>query len=1038
MHKPLRIVKILGAALALLSTAVNAHAAETIFYEPSDYTAEGWTAQNATADNKWTIDVTTLKGTTNSGINNSWLFSPAFKLKGGVKYTISYEIKVNMSAYPVAVCNSYLLPEIKKSSTDAVVTVANTKTNGTTAVPVTATYTPENDITVYFAAQDKTEYGSKKGYIFFLRNFKIMADDGKTVPLAVTELTATADEGGANKVTLSWTNPSEMSDGSAAALSAVTISRGAEAVATLTDAEHIAAGAIVSYTDEVPAPGKYEYSIEVAAANGEKSQKATIASGYVGTFAALVPDYTFDLSDDVTNEHWTLATAGESNEWSIAGGVLQISVSNTKAIDATATTPAFQLDASKAYVVSYKQVASNPANKINLEFATGSAMGVLATVLDATAQVDSKTAVEKSFKFSPAATGKAYFGWHATAEKMSASYYTNTVKITDISIAEIAVLPRIATDVKAVAAADGSLAATVTWSNPTLSETGLPLGELKADIYRNGSMIAEGVEASGTYTDSAVPCAGFHTYKVVIRNASGATSEEPLSAKTDYVGQAFAIPFASDFAANPYAWATLAVGDADAKIAWAIDATGAKLTAKDNTMKHALLTPPLALSDDEVYELTVNAKASGYSDYKVTVYLLADGAAPDESNAITQATITSSAKDATAKFAVSEGGDYNIAYLIQPSTSAYGYDRTFTVNSLKVEQAPKIPALPQDIQALSTDDKKVELSWSTPALTPEGAGLTDDVTVRIYRGAEIADDAEPLYEHTEQPGVADTYTDETPAEGLNTYTFVFVYGEQQSETVAVESDYVGDAVSILYTSDFATAEGRAQWTIVDNSASYNKGTTFEYTDDNTLKVIDGTSQSSSSSKLDDWIISPVFTVYTGSNVVVEFEAKGYNGSSYYQTPYNVYLGKDKSVESLKASTKIGSGKLASADYTAYRHEFTPESTRADGKEKKVVGLQFGGTYSYPYVEVRSIKIDSDRRTQTGVESVAPDSADGAIWYDGMKVAATSAEAAITVYDTTGRAVAAARGEVSVADLTGGIYIVAATYEGKTTTLKIEK
>lgn len=108
MHKPLRIVKILGAALALLSTAVNAHAAETIFYEPSDYTAEGWTAQNATSDNKWTIDATTLKGTTNSGTNNSWLFSPAFKLKAGVKYTVSYEIKVNMSAYPVAVCNTYL------------------------------------------------------------------------------------------------------------------------------------------------------------------------------------------------------------------------------------------------------------------------------------------------------------------------------------------------------------------------------------------------------------------------------------------------------------------------------------------------------------------------------------------------------------------------------------------------------------------------------------------------------------------------------------------------------------------------------------------------------------------------------------------------------------------------------------------------------------------------------------------------------------------------------------------------------------------
>ena len=56
MHKPLRIVKILGAALALLSTAVNAHAAETIFYEAVDCSAEGWTCQNASSDNYWKID----------------------------------------------------------------------------------------------------------------------------------------------------------------------------------------------------------------------------------------------------------------------------------------------------------------------------------------------------------------------------------------------------------------------------------------------------------------------------------------------------------------------------------------------------------------------------------------------------------------------------------------------------------------------------------------------------------------------------------------------------------------------------------------------------------------------------------------------------------------------------------------------------------------------------------------------------------------------------------------------------------------------
>lgn len=1040
MLNSLRIIRTATAALALL-TCVNSRAAQTVFYEASDCQAEGWTCQNA-SNGGWEIKTTnSIGGRTESDVNNSWLFSPAWNLKAGVQYTFSYEIKVNNKYTPVCVCDGYLLPEIKTSAANALLTLGKVTTSSTTAVPVEATFTPESDMVVYFAANDKTDY--KKGNLMFLRNFKIMAEDGRIVPLAVSGLTATPDPAGANSVTLSWTNPTLMSDGTDAAITSVTILRGTDVVATLTDSDHITPGATASYTDNVPAPGKYEYSVEVTAANGETSEKATITTGYIGSFPAITPDYTFNLSDETTNEQWTLTTNGESNEWSFnpTSGALEVGVSNLKAIDALATTPAIALNATKAYLVTYKQVATNPANKINMEFLTGLSKDGLTSVLDPSAQVDQKTEVEKSFKFTPAETGNSYFAWHATAGRMTSSYYKNTVSIKEISITEIPVLPRVATDVKATAATDGSLSATVTWTNPTLSETGLPLTVLTADIFRDGTMIAEGVEANGSYTDTTVPCAGYHTYQVVIRNEAGATAETPASAKTDYVGMPFTIPFASDFANNPFAWATETLGEADSAIAWTFSGTAATMKANDKTMNHALLTPPLALAGNEVYELTVNAKNNRYSDYDVAVYLLSAGAKPTEQNMIAKSTLGYTAKDVSLKFAVSENGNYTIAYLIEPKTSSYGSgsEVTFTINSISVVTAPKVPAIPQDITALSTDENKVEITWTMPAETPEGASLTDDVTVKIYRGATIAEDAAPLFEVTDQPGLTLSHTDDAPAEGLNTYSLLFIYGDQQTEPVVVESDFVGDAVNIVYTADFTSEEGRSKWTIVDNSSSSYKGTTFEYTEDNTLKVLEGTSMSSASSRLDDWIISPVFTVFSGSNIIVEFEAKGYATSptGYSNTPYAIYLGKDKTIDALKA-TKIASGKLNSADFTTYRHEYTPESTRAEGKEKKVVGIQFGGSYGYPYAEVRAIKIDSDRWTLTGVENVAPDAANAPIWFDGNKVYCADSNASLSIFNAAGRAVTSGRGSVDLGSLPAGIYIVAANIYGKTATLKIAK
>lgn len=283
-------------------------------------------------------------------------------------------------------------------------------------------------------------------------------------------------------------------------------------------------------------------------------------TAYVGPLAAIAPPYTLDFSDAEEMAFWKTINGDNTNNWSIKADHAEIKADGNKSNDDWFVSRPFALDAAKAYKLSFTSAFSNPANEFNLDVMMGSgasAEAMTEQIANVKAEKDKKTVVTEK-TFSPKSTGTAYIGWHADNAMYSSSSYYNTLSLSNISIVEIPVVPNIATGVKATPAADGAISVALEWTNPTTSETGLPLTNLSAEIYRDGALVrtiaATGAKGSFTDTESDGLTKGFHKYYIVIKNGNGATSAEPETVESGFVGVPETVPFVSDFANESSLW----------------------------------------------------------------------------------------------------------------------------------------------------------------------------------------------------------------------------------------------------------------------------------------------------------------------------------------------------------------------------------------------------------------------------------------------------------------------------------------------------
>lgn len=288
----------------------------------------------------------------------------------------------------------------------------------------------------------------------------------------------------------------------------------------------------------------------------------------------------------------------------------------------------------------------------------------------------------------------------------------------------------------------------------------------------------------------------------------------------------------------------------------------------------------------------------------------------------------------------------------------------------------------------------VDASWSynyssktyTVAIAPEGNTDPDTWTVLSASATSGKGGASATAAGTARVPETGTYT-----------LVVYVPGASYDSTAYT---FAVTAVSVTrknvtyhmppFVADFATEEGRDQMFIVDDSTTPDR--TFEWTEDNTLLVFDSTSSypTSTSNRLNDWIITPPITFYTGYTYTITFEARvtlPASPSTYYLPYYLVYLGQEPSAAAMGAGLKLSDNGavLDSGEFKEYSVEFTPDdfsaftgvmtaASRAEGEQQACVlhaGVLFGNKFTcYPQVEVRSMAVTPDREIVTGVEDVA--------------------------------------------------------------------
>lgn len=1065
-------------ALLVAITSFFAASAATISnfpYTETNFKSSGWTTvQGSSSSNVWTLEENRCTGKVISGTSDAWLFSPAIGVTTGNKYTFQSKIENNYTTtkYRNSTIEVYILADPSNTAEKLLEAGSFILSPDKTVEEIEFTFTPDDDYDIYFAVVDKSN--GSNGYYTYFSDFSITEEANIRAPKAVEGLTYSTSGDDGTTVTLSWTNPTLDTFGDPASIKQIRIDANGETYTTLSEAPYITPGEAITYTDPQPRSGIITYAVTVVADDDVEGKTVSLTTEYIGPFAGLNVPMELPFKNCPYNSIWKFANDEATTiTWLIDEDkdCMSISVNNSSAIDATATSPGFNLSADKAYRLTYNETSSNPSNHINysLELAGETVTTLREMEWCNPPKVSGVSTQALSFDFTPSETGQLCFRWHATAEKMSAAYYSNTVSISGITVEELPVIPTLATGLTATAATDGTLQVELAWTNPSLSPTGLPLTGLTATILRDGVEVAAipaEPGAQGTYTDTPDIC-GYHTYSVVISNANGASPEKPEKVTADFVGDAVGLPFTADFLNANYLWCGTEWGElANGNTFTFSDSQNwAMVTEKDKEFADILASAPVALKAGRTYKAMAKCSTSS-STRNVDLLLIRSLADLDsEETPIVIASGSASSYSETSigdEFSVPEAGNYIFAVRVNPSTSSYSSNSSYTlyVKGFTAEEVATVPAAVTDLVAVShpTKDGEVTISMALPTESTRGAALEAELTANIWHANKA--EGEPLAQVSGMPGETVTWTHTEAATGNNTYTVTVTLPDTEihgmggtSEAVSVESDWCGAGHDVPFESNFADEAHRNLWTIADQSGTYTLYSFHWDEDAQAMLVEEASGRNSTSSNLDDWLITPPLYILDDAIYYITMEVKANGGTSTYSdnSPiYSIYIGNsvkpaDFVNKGVKIATKVKLNK--EQEYATYKHTFSysplPDengeiAASAEGStlapSKKFMAFRFGEKYTtaYPYAEVRKISIDTNH--PTGIESVSNDTEATELYYDGMKLTASRDAAMIEVYSLSGALVAAGRGEVSTELLPGGVYIVRCD----ATTLKFSK
>lgn len=1039
-------------ALFVALTSFFAATAATITsfpYTETNYSSNGWTYSNS--NGKWTLSTKYCESSVGSNISNAWLFSPAINVAAGNIYAFTYTVESTHSNYPVSIAECYILDDTDKYANQLKQFETITTSADDMKKTMTVEFEPTADGTVYFAVADKTN-GSNKGWYTRFSDFSVDERANIRAPKAVSGLAYATSGDDGTTVSLTWTNPELDTFGDPLQIKHIRLDVNGEQYAILNAAAFTDAGAAVTYTDPTPRSGILTYGVTVVSEiDGQDTDSKTVSltTGYVGPFAGLDVPMQLLFKDSPYNDIWSITAAEGASTWTIdeANDYMKVELSTSRPIDGTATSPSFRLFADKAYRLTYTLKAYRPANVIrySLEL-VGTETETLREMQDVTEYTESTT-----IEFTPKESGLLSFRWHATGEKQTQSYYQNNVTISGISIVEIPVLPTKATELTAVT--EGKTV-TLTWTNPAVSPTGIALTGLKATIMRDGTAISTVDVVAGeqsTFTDTPTGN-GYFTYSVQLSNANGTAAETPDAVTADYVGDPLTIPFTADFVNASNQWFPTEVGEKANGNKFTFHGTNnwALVSEVATNFADVLASAPVSLKAGRTYKATAKcAMSSSSRDAQVLLLkTISDLATEDAPVLIGEETVYSSDTEVGGEFSVAEDGLYILAVRVVPASSSWDSNtKTFYIKGFTAEESATVPAAPTDFTAESHpyDEQSVTLSMTLPAKSTRGGDINARLTAKIYAGKEPGD-AEPLATLEGNPGETVQWRHAEAAEGLNTYCATVTLPDTDvhgaggvSEVVTATTGWCGKAHPTPFESNFADADHRALWTVADQSGTYTSHK-FEWDETAQAFVVEEGSRTSTSSNLDDWLITPPLYILDEATYTISMEVKATGGTSSYSNKapvYAIYIGDTNTPAGMvNKGTEIARKVQLNQEeaYATYTHEFsyTPAeqpaqvSARAadhSRPSKKFIAFRFGERYTtaYPYAEVRSIKVQTN--IPTGVEAVATGDEDVTVSYDGLALTASRDDATIEVYSMAGTLVASGRGTVATDALADGVYIV---------------
>ena len=262
----------------------------------------------------------------------------------------------------------------------------------------------------------------------------------------------------------------------------------------------------------IPGAETYEYVVK-ALYNGKESFYNSKVSITIKGVVAL--PYTNDFAKKNSTDFFTFVHAGGSKDWNWSSGELLITGYN--ADNAYAYLPPFNLEANKSYSITFetKVESSSKQKQLAVVYSNkATADSEHPIVFDET--ISNTDYVEKNIIFTVPSDGKYYVGFLLNGSyKDFYNLYVDNVKVE-----EYIPVPAAVSDLAVAPAAEGALEATLTWTNPSLTNSGSELSALtKVVVTRDGAEIktfdAPAPGSAASYTDKELVAPGFYTYAVI-------------------------------------------------------------------------------------------------------------------------------------------------------------------------------------------------------------------------------------------------------------------------------------------------------------------------------------------------------------------------------------------------------------------------------------------------------------------------------------------------------------------------------------------